>query len=638
MVGCFNHWDVSAPTLFRARFCKRDGQVSKVMHISTMTEDRSGTALHDILWDLRNEDLTYRLKVLDIKPRSPRKADLIDALKAALHGEHLKQIWETLDDLQRNTVAEVCYDASTAYNPSRIRAKYGALPAFYNPPNGERSSFYRSDPKYATPLNLFLFESRVWLGKRIMPSDLARRLRGMIPEPPELRLPTLAAPPEEANLFIRQSQYEALTEVIALLHLADQGKLSLSPKTGKVSPAACRRITDCLIKGDFFPPEMAYRPAKRSYEQEIGPIKPLAWARLLQVAKYFSMSGSRSKLTRAGMQVLSRKPHEAIRHIWTKWLANTHYDEFNRIDEIKGQKKKGHMTAKPDRRDAIVDALAECPMGEWIEVDRFSDFMQAAGHEFQVSRDLWKLYLCDPQYGSLGYEGFGDWNIVQLRYILCFLFEYAATLGLIDIAYVHPGEGRDDYRELWGADDLEWLSRYDGIRCFRITELGAYCLGLKDTFEAKLPDSGLRLTVLPSLRIQIQEGEPKPAERLLLETWAEAIEANAWKLDCERALTAVERGQSPADFAEFLRNHDSQELPETVQAFIADSERNGQALQLGGEASFIRCRDAETANLICAQKELDDHCHRCNETLLAVASAQLPKFRKTVRSLGLGIR
>lgn len=96
----------------------------------------------------------------------------------------------------------------------------------------------------------------------------------------------------------------------------------------KTSPTGSKCwITDCLIKGDFFPPEMAYRPAKRSYEQEIGPIKPLAWARLLQVAKYFSMSGSRSKLTRAGMHVLSGKPHEAIRHIWTKWLANTHYDE-----------------------------------------------------------------------------------------------------------------------------------------------------------------------------------------------------------------------------------------------------------------------------------------------------------------------
>lgn len=53
---------------------------------------------------------------------------------------------------------------------------------------------------------------------------------------------------------------------------------------------------------------------------------------------------------------------------------------------------------------------------------------------WSMTNDPWKLYICERQYGSLGYAGFHEWNILQLRYILCFLFEYAATLGLIDIA------------------------------------------------------------------------------------------------------------------------------------------------------------------------------------------------------------
>jgi hypothetical protein len=32
-------------------------------------------------------------------------------------------------------------------------------------------------------------------------------------------------------------------------------------------------------------------------------------------------------------------------------------------------------------------------------------------------------------------NGSGGWNILQERYLLALLFEYAATLGLIDIAY-----------------------------------------------------------------------------------------------------------------------------------------------------------------------------------------------------------
>ena len=40
------------------------------------------------------------------------------------------------------------------------------------------------------------------------------------------------------------------------------------------------------------------------------------------------------------------------------------------------------------------------------------------------------------------------------------LFEYAATLGMIDVAYVDPEGARTDFRRLWGVDELRFLSRY----------------------------------------------------------------------------------------------------------------------------------------------------------------------------------
>ena len=60
----------------------------------------------------------------------------------------------------------------------------------------------------------------------------------------------------------------------------------------------------------------------------------------------------------------------------------------------------------------------------------FGRFMQVAGFDFIVNRDPWNLYLAEPGYGSLGYDGSHDWAIIEGRYALCLLFEYAATLGL----------------------------------------------------------------------------------------------------------------------------------------------------------------------------------------------------------------
>ena len=56
------------------------------------------------------------------------------------------------------------------------------------------------------------------------------------------------------------------------------------------------------------------------------------------------------------------------------------------------------------------------------------------------------------------------------------LFEYAATLGVVDVAYAGAPGARADYRGLWGADGLDSLSRYDGLAAVRVNELGAAVL------------------------------------------------------------------------------------------------------------------------------------------------------------------
>ena len=68
--------------------------------------------------------------------------------------------------------------------------------------------------------------------------------------------------------------------------------------------------------------------------------------------------------------------------------------------------------------------------------------------------------------------------MVEGRYTLAVLFEYAATLGLVDVEYVDPSGARDDFHHTWGGEDLDALSRYDGLHAIRLTSLGCYALGL----------------------------------------------------------------------------------------------------------------------------------------------------------------
>jgi hypothetical protein len=272
-----------------------------------------------------------------------------------------------------------------------------------------------------------------------------------------------------------------------------------------------------------------------------------------------------------------------------------------------------------------------------VKVDDFFRFMIAAGFSFEVTRDPWNLYISDPQHSSLGYEGYQDWEILQGRYALCLLFEYAATLGMIDVAYVHPAGVRRDFRQMWGAEDLEYLSRYDGLIYVRLNPLGAYGLGLVNTYEPAQIETRAQLTVLPSLQVYVSGGVLSPDEALLLEAYAEQETDTGWRLDREKAIAAVESGNHIAELREFLQTRDEQPLPETVESFVITTERRAQALHKKGPALLIECADAGIADLVAQHERTKRFCQRAGERQVVVLAEVEEQFRKALHSLGYGL-
>ena len=268
----------------------------------------------------------------------------------------------------------------------------------------------------------------------------------------------------------------------------------------------------------------------------IRPIRPFAWPLLLQAGGLAKQDGAKLALTARGNKALSQPVEETVAHLFARWQLKGAPDELRRVDLIKGQTAKGaRLSAVAERRQVIAVALRDCPVGRWIEIDELFRQMQLRGHNFAVTHNPWALYLTDPQYGSLGYDGAGGFKILQARYCLAYLFEYLATLGMIDVAYTLPYDARRDFGDAWGTDDLLFLSRYDGLQYLRVNALGAYCLGLstgyQPTLEAKPPlfvvGSDLGLTLLRA---------PEPGERLLLERIATPLSPDRWGLDPDALL------------------------------------------------------------------------------------------------------
>jgi hypothetical protein len=256
-------------------------------------------------------------------------------------------------------------------------------------------------------------------------------------------------------LTTRSTAEEARENLVSVLRLCQEGKLRCSEKSRRPSAATIALVTEVLRDGDFYPSHA---------------IAAFAWPLLVQAARLAELAGGRLQLTPRGRATLARSSPDALGLLWSRWLAAAPMDELSRVEHIKGQRKPNTLTAASKRRQAVGRAIAALPPGEWIQIDALFASMQRQEPPLRVARNdtsIWNLYIADPHYGSLGYLGFHDWPLLEGRYALCVLFEYAATLGLIDVAYTDPAGARDDFRGNWGADDLDYLSRYDGLTAVR---------------------------------------------------------------------------------------------------------------------------------------------------------------------------
>ena len=420
---------------------------------------------------------------------------------------------------------------------------------------------------------------------------------------------------------VRCTEPEALANVASLLNLCQAGQLRCSATTRRPSAATVRAVADVLVANDFYPDDA---------------IAAFAWPLLLQAGGLARLDGSRLALTPQGRQALGRPAHEVVRTIWERWPRHAPIDELSRVEQIKGQKAAAALSAAGPRRQAAAAALARCPPGEWIGVDTLFDVLRREPGltVARSERALWKLYLVDQEYGSLGYDGHHDFPVLEGRYVLAVLFEYAATLGLLDVEYVPPAGARDDFRAMWGADWVDALSRYDGLQAVRLTPLGAYAAGLSATYVAAAPTvPGGGLEVLPNLDV-VALDDLRPGDRLVLDAFATRTSERVWTLSTASLLAAVDAGRVPHELGAFLAQRAAHGVPTAVRTLLDDVEvRAGRVRDLGLQR-VVECADPQIATLLARDRTLRGLCTRVGERHLLIDPGGEAKARAALLKLG----
>jgi Helicase conserved C-terminal domain len=576
-----------------------------------------------------------------------RKADMIPAFaKALTDPARVRRMYDNLDERAKAAVQLAVHDKKGEIGIGRYGARFGENPRF---DNGDplRNSWELSwaEQRRVKPTVLRLF----FPDKRSLPTDLHDVLRAFVLPLDPYALVTLneepnkftrteyvrerygAKPRAEQRVYdlrVRHTALDAVDDLRAVLRLVDAGKLRVTDKKRVPTEATARAVSAALTNGDFYTPDDLPDDEWIRKEYDVH-IKAFAWPLLVLAGGFAEQKGDALRLTASGRAALSGPPHEALRALWRAWLKCKEYDEFLRVDAIQG-KERARLSAVPPRRAKVAGALAACPPGRWFLADEFFRFLVATDWGFQLLTNDFDLYIAERDYGTIQNV---SWEHIEGRFVLGFLMECAAPLGLIDVALMPPQDGRPDFYDWWGTDDVPFLSRWDGLMALRVNELGAWCMGHTAEYVPAARPKREDFRVLANCDV-VAEGTVPAAVRLTLDRFAEAKSERVWHLSAERVVSALEEGATVDDLRAFLDAHAVGAIPPTVQTFLSDLAHRASKFADDGPARVIACADGILAAELMAQPKLKGKLRLADSRFLVVREADLPALRTAFRKLG----
>ncbi len=586
-------------------------------------ENPTDQTLKDALTNHYRVDALKRLAKMICDEVPSRKADIINAICGAMLSFNLKSHFDRLSAIEKAAVQEALFSPEGTLDTIQFEAKYQQAP-----PSG-RSLRWSSE---SDMVDLFLINGHI-------PDDLQKILKAFVKKPKEDRvqyvnqLPTsihldIEGQTVERKLHVRNTATAALNNLETVLRLVEGGKLKVGGKTGRPTLAGQKSLGRVLQDGDWYEED--------DILEGIGHIQAFAWPVLLQGTGLAKADGATLKLTNKGKKALTGNFPQTLKGIWDRWYNSKFLDEFSRVDKIKGQKaSRGRaLVAANTRRPILYDALLLCAPGKWLTVKELMRSMHSAGLDFEVTRYAWKLYVGDAQYGRL--DEHDEQTIVKTRYLMVFLFEYAATLGIIDVAYIHPDGALSDYpRWDWGMDDATFLSRYDGLLYIRLNAFGAFALEMTDDYEAEPTATRAVLTVLPNHDVVVTDAPLlSPADKLFLEKIGRKKSSALWKLTRRTLLEAALNGTGIQEIKTFLESRSAQPIPKTVTALLDDAKNRSTGLEYAGRTHLISCKDAMIQKMVVSDPALSKLCRPAGETHLMILPGKENQFITALTRLG----
>ena len=280
---------------------------------------------------------------------------------------------------------------------------------------------------------------------------------------------------------------------------------------------------------------------------------------------------------------------------------------------------------------SILEVLEELESGMLVSVDNIikSILFQDKFYELIDIQDVKDyIYINEANYERTritNYNRYRDYIVIP--FIKSFFF-LLGTLGIFELYYNMPDE--DSYLYLKNG----YLSKYDGLQYIRLTKLGEYVLGKRESYEFKKVTEESEILLDEEHLIITLLGDA-PTKTMFLERIGQKIASNKYKVTKESFLRNLEENSSLQERIEEFHSKIPNPKPQIWIDFLEELAVKSRAIIWKPEYRVLKLKeDKELISIVSKDKRFQEFILRGEEYHIFVKEENMGALSKLFKEYG----
>ena len=556
--------------------------------------------------------------------KTPKKTDLIELLVAVLGDKAMgSRLFEALPQASRDALAAVTWEKQA--NLAALETTLGRVIATANP--DERRIYYEPfllPPNHGLLVVLENHEDR-WAYsynrdkpkkedyRLLLPDAVRKAFKTFVPPPPGFELLPLDKVPTTARCRYSCAQ-KAIADLRLVAEYIAQGhlKYTKSEKVGMPSLKSLRQLTG---GPEFF---------EDSDDSDLALLR----TRLLVGGMAFAGEKERESL-------LARPDSaEPVREVFEKVAANAAFLHEELLGHLANS--RNHWIAyRPHSIKELASFFKKFPAGQWISWENMRSYhalREKVPSLFAESAGGLQGQVVVPGSGSWSnsvyVDGRNEFDLVGEPLLKGYAFLLAA-FGLAEIAYSSPKNAT------YHRPRKDYLTPFDGLRFVRLTPLGEFVLGRRDTYEVTSEAAARAAVSLVETRMLATCRNAHALTELALGQFLEKLAPGHYRMTPKSLLGGCKSREDIEERIRLFRRVVSANPPVIWETFFERTLARIAPLELEPDYIVLKVSsDEEIRRLFASDPTLREITLKVEGLRIAVRRSDLKKLAKRLEQFG----